>query len=154
MLKVQIYREGTAPFKFRETAEIFFGKELASEEKFFGEIEIVGEIVNDGKTFIARGKAVCSRNFFCDRCLEPSSGEIVCDFDEEIDDDDITDNVVDITELVRDTFLASLPIQNLCREGCKGLCPVCGKNLNNGKCECDRLNVDPRLATLKDFKLD
>jgi len=154
MLKVQIYREETAPFKFRKTAEIFFGKDLVDEENFFGDIEIVGEIVNDGKTFVARGKAVCNRKFFCDRCLEPSSGEVVCDFDEEIADEDISENVVDITELVRDTFLASLPIQNLCREGCKGLCPVCGKNLNTGECECEKLIVDPRLAFLKDFKLD
>ena len=154
MLKVQIYGEGVVPFEFRQSAEFFFGNETAEEENFTGEIEIVGEIVNDGKTFIARGKAVCSRDFFCDRCLEPSSGEIVCDFDEEIDDEDITDNVVDITELVRDTFLASLPIQNLCRGGCKGLCPVCGKNLNDGECECDRFIVDPRLASLKDLKFD
>ena len=154
MLKVQIYRDRTAPFKFRKTAEIFFGKDLVDEENFFGEIEIVGEVVNDGRTFVARGKATCNRKFFCDRCLEPSSSEIVCDFDEEIADEDISENVVDITELVRDTFLAGLPIQNLCREDCKGLCPVCGKNLNTGECECDRLIADPRLASLKDFKLD
>lgn len=154
MLKVQIYREGIAPFKFRKSAENFFGKDLTDEEKFFGEIEIIGEIVSDGKTFLARGQATCSRKFFCDRCLEPASGEIVCNFDEEIDDKDISENVVDITELVRDTFLAGLPIQNLCREDCKGLCPVCGKNLNCEKCECDRLIVDPRLASLKELKLD
>ncbi len=154
MLKVQIYREGSAPFKFKKEAEIFFGKDLSDEEKFFGDIEIVGEILNDGKTFVARGRATCSRNFFCDRCLEPSSGEIICDFEEEIDDENISENVADITELVRDTFLASLPIQNLCREDCKGLCPVCGKNLNTEECECDRLIVDPRFASLKDFKLD
>ena len=154
MLKVQIYRDGVAPFKFRKEAEIFFGKDLVSEENFFGSIEIVGEVLNDGKTFVARGKATCSKKFFCDRCLEPSSGEIVCDFEEEIDSENIVDNVADITELVRDTFLASLPIQNLCREDCKGLCPVCGKNLNTEECECDRLNIDPRFASLKDFKLD
>ena len=154
MLKVQIYREGIAPFEFRKSAENFFGKDSADEEKFFGEIEIVGKIESDGKIFFARGKIACRRNFFCDRCLEPSVKKIVCDFNEEIAEEDILDNVVDITELVRDTFLASLPIQNLCREDCKGLCPVCGKNLNDGDCECDRLNLDPRLATLKDFKLD
>ena len=154
MLKVQIYRQGIAPFKFRKSAEDFFGEDLAGEENFFGEIEIVGNIESDGKIFVAKGKATCSRKFFCDRCLSPSSDEIVCEFDEEIDDKDISENVADITELVRDTFLASLPIQNLCRENCKGLCPVCGKNLNDGECECDRLVVDPRLASLKDFRFD
>ena len=154
MLKVQIGREGTAPFKFSESAEIFFEKVSTDKENFFGGFEVVGEIVNDGKTFVARGKSSCQRNFFCDRCLEPSVEKIFCEFDEELTSEEITENVADITELVRDTFLANLPIQNLCRSDCKGLCPVCGKNLNNGDCECDRSNFDPRLAVLKNFKLD
>ena len=154
MLKVQIGREGTAPFKFSESAEIFFEKVSTDEESFFGELEVVGEIVNDGKTFVARGKSTCRRKFFCDRCLESSTDEIVCNFDEELTDKEITENVADITELVHDTFLASLPIQNLCREDCKGLCPVCGKNLNNENCECEKFIADPRLAILKNLNLD
>ena len=154
MLKVQIHRAENSPFEFNKSAEFFFGKDLTDAENFIGEIKIVGEVVNDGKTFIARGTAACQRNFLCDRCLTPSSEKVICEFDEEIDPKDISENLADITEIVRDTFLASLPIQNLCRADCKGLCPVCGKNLNNGECECDKFIVDPRLATLKDFKLD
>ena len=155
MLKVQIRRGGTVPFEFRKSAEVFFGKDLTDEENFFGEIEIVGEIANDGKkTFIARGRIACQRKFFCDRCLSPSTEKVLCSFDEEIDGKDISENVADITEIVRDTFLASLPIQNLCREDCKGLCPICGKNLNEENCKCNRLNLDPRLAALRDFKID
>ena len=154
MLKVQIHRDSNAPFEFSKSAEIFFGKDLVAEENFVGEIEIVGEIIHDGKTFVARGTANCQKIFNCDRCLEPSSGKIVCNFEEEIDGNDIEENIADITEIVRDTFLANLPIQNLCREDCKGLCPVCGKNLNTGDCNCDRFIVDPRLAVLADLKID
>ena len=154
MLKVQIHREDIEPFEFKKSADIFFGKDLSDEEKFIGEIQISGEIIHDGTTFLAKGKAACQRNFFCDRCLSPSVENVVCEFNEEIEPENISENVADITELVRDTFLASLPIQNLCRADCKGLCPVCGKNLNDGDCECDRFIVDPRLAALKDFKLD
>ena len=154
MLKVQLHRGETVPFEFRKSAEIFFGKDLADEENFFGEIEIDGEIISDGKSFIARGKTSCQKNFLCDRCLSPSTEKIIVGFDEEISAENISENIADITEIVRDTFLASLPMQNLCREDCKGLCPVCGKNLNVGNCECDRLNVDPRLTALKDFFID
>lgn len=154
MLKVQIGRGDTVPFEFKESADIFFGKVLTEEENFFGEIEVVGEIINSNGTYTARGKTACQRNFFCDRCLTKSSGKIICEFDEELDDAEISENVADITELVRDTFLASMPIQNLCRDDCKGLCPVCGKNLNDGDCNCDRLKIDPRLAVLKNLKLD
>ena len=44
-----------------------------------------------------------------------------------------------------------LPTRDLCREGCRGLCPKCGKNLNEGDCGCDRKEIDPRLAVLKKF---
>jgi uncharacterized protein len=37
----------------------------------------------------------------------------------------------------------------LCRDGCKGLCPVCGANLNVTTCGCDTRWADPRLAPLK-----
>ena len=154
MLKVQIGREDTAPFKFEESAENFFGEGLADEESFFGKLEVVGEIVKSNGFYVARGKTTCQRNFFCDRCLNKSSREFVCEFDEELTDKEIVENVADITELVRDTFLAGMPIQNLCRDDCKGLCPVCGKNLNDGDCDCDKLKVDPRLAVLKNLKLD
>lgn len=154
MLKVQIGREANVPFEFSEEAVIFFGAELAAEENFSGNVEVSGEIVNDGKNFVARGKAACLRNFVCDKCLEQSSEKFFCEFDEELAAEEIAENVADITELVRDTILASLPIKNLCRADCKGLCPVCGKNLNNGDCDCERFTADPRLAILKDLKLD
>jgi uncharacterized protein len=44
--------------------------------------------------------------------------------------------------------LLELPYKSLCREDCRGLCPLCGKNLNEGLCGCNRKSVDPRLAIL------
>lgn len=58
---------------------------------------------------------------------------------------------IDLAPLVRDTLLAAQPLSNVCREDCKGLCLVCGANLNQGDCGCDRFIPDPRLAALKDF---
>ncbi len=45
------------------------------------------------------------------------------------------------------TYLA-IPMKPLCREDCKGICPVCGKNLNYGACDCNRRFTDPRWAGL------
>ena len=154
MLKVQIGKGGVAPFEFKGLVEKFFDEDFLESGGFSGEIEIGGEIVNDGKTFIARGKAACRRNFTCDRCLTAADENFVCEFDEELAEEDISENLADITELVRDTILAGLPIRNLCSADCKGLCPICGKNLNDGECDCDKFIVDPRLASLKDLKLD
>lgn len=51
-------------------------------------------------------------------------------------------------------FMLALPTNPLCKEDCKGLCGKCGANLNNGQCDCENDNPDPRLAALRDLKVD
>ncbi len=46
------------------------------------------------------------------------------------------DNILDIRESVRQTFVAAKPIAPVCRESCKGLCPICSINLNESTCQC------------------
>ncbi|HEY0841096.1 MAG TPA: DUF177 domain-containing protein, partial [Vulgatibacter sp.] len=55
--------------------------------------------------------------------------------------------------VVREQILLALPMAAVCSETCKGLCQVCGKNLNEGECGCDRHVPDPRWAGLKNIKL-
>lgn len=47
-----------------------------------------------------------------------------------------TSHLIDLDEIVSNEIFASLPMRFLCSEDCKGLCPVCGKNLNEGQCDC------------------
>jgi uncharacterized protein len=54
-----------------------------------------------------------------------------------------------IDELVREAVLLSLPLKPLCSEGCLGLCPVCGTDLNRSRCGCKRETPDPRWDQLK-----
>lgn len=56
---------------------------------------------------------------------------------------------IDLAPLLREYMLLEFPIQPLCRVECKGLCPVCGENLNITYCNHDDEPVDPRLAALK-----
>ena len=58
-------------------------------------------------------------------------------------------DVVDITEAVREGLLVAKPLQVLCKEECRGLCPVCGVDRNVESCDCDTDTVDPRLVALK-----
>jgi uncharacterized protein len=53
---------------------------------------------------------------------------------------------------MREQFYLALPMKPLCSEGCKGLCAMCGTNLNKGSCDCKREWEDPRLAALKELK--
>jgi uncharacterized protein len=61
-------------------------------------------------------------------------------------------HILDISEAVRQYFLLGVPMKPLCRKDCAGLCPTCGKNLNQGKCDCPADNTDPRWARLADLK--
>lgn len=50
-------------------------------------------------------------------------------------------------------FLLAIPVQPVCKEDCKGLCPTCGANLNEGNCACEKTSLDPRLAPLQGLKI-
>ena len=61
----------------------------------------------------------------------------------------VSDDVhLDLTPLVREDFWLSIPMHALCRPDCKGLCPQCGTNWNEGPCDCRDEVLDPRMAEL------
>lgn len=60
---------------------------------------------------------------------------------------------IDLDPIVREQVLLALPVAVVCKDECKGLCPVCGQDLNEAECGCERKVVDPRLAVLKSIKL-
>jgi len=109
----------------------------------------------------------------CSRCLEPFRQPVDAHFDlryqphaantgedeREIEEDDLTtafyENAeIDLGQLMREQFYLALPMKPLCGDDCKGLCPMCGTNLNRGSCSCKRDWDDPRLAALKDLKAE
>ena len=76
-------------------------------------------------------------------------------FDLERADEELFDGkTIDLDPLVREQVLLALPMHAVCREDCKGLCGTCGQNLNEGECGCAPSQVDPRLAALKNIKLN
>ena len=58
-------------------------------------------------------------------------------------------HILDLAEVVRQGLLLSLPPSPVCRSDCRGLCPHCGQNQNEGSCDCQTEVTDPRWATLK-----
>ena len=95
----------------------------------------------------------------CDRCARQVNKcynytfSHVLVLSSENEDDDkfvqVTNYKLDLDELLRADILLELPTKYLCSENCKGLCSVCGKNLNDGTCNCDLHQIDPRLEALK-----
>lgn len=101
----------------------------------------------------------------CDKCLKDVPTEFDIEFDEKLDmkttkEDRIKDldeiNYVtgcslDVEQLVHNEILIHWPLRVLCKEDCQGICPVCGKDLNQGSCECDQTSPDPRMAVISDI---
>lgn len=58
---------------------------------------------------------------------------------------------IDLTPIVREEAILSIPMKAVCSATCKGLCPECGQNLNEEPCDCDVQHIDPRLAPLLDL---
>lgn len=107
-------------------------------------------------TGLVRGEATTS----CDRCLSPAAiditGEISCYYlhvEPEVDDEDdeeygliSPEGSIDISGPIQSAVIMDLPYVVLCSEGCKGLCPSCGCNLNEETCDCAAraaASVDP-----------
>lgn len=58
-----------------------------------------------------------------------------------------------IDEMLRQNFLAAVPMQPICRDGnCKGMCDQCGANLNTDTCSCEKEEIDPRWVALNEIK--
>jgi uncharacterized protein len=69
-----------------------------------------------------------------------------------LDEETYAGRVIDVDSVVREQFLLALPSYPVCGEGCKGLCSVCGANLNERDCGCDRHVPDPRWAGLEKLR--
>jgi len=61
-------------------------------------------------------------------------------------------HTLDLTEAIRQYSLLAIPMKALCKKDCSGLCPTCGKNLNEGKCDCPAQDIDPRWSKLAELK--
>lgn len=57
-------------------------------------------------------------------------------------------HILDLSEVMRQAMVLEVPMNQVCRPDCAGLCPICGSDLNEGPCECEPADVDPRWAQL------
>jgi uncharacterized protein len=109
----------------------------------------------------AQGRLRATLPAECDRCLTPLSqpissriAELFIYPPENAPEGAATvgdDFHLDLAPWVREDMLLSLPLQKVCRPECKGLCPACGQNWNDGPCNCQDEVGDPRLAVLKNL---
>ena len=88
-------------------------------------------------------------HFDIDKTLKITDGALV---DEEMEETDyLIGFELDVDKLVYAEILVNWPMRVLCKDDCKGICKVCGMNLNKGTCSCDSFVPDPRMAAFQDI---
>lgn len=120
-------------------------------------VVVTGDVRNTAGMLLLQFTAGTVLRSVCDRCLKhfDNPKSVRCEYMlaervEEEDNDEIivlSDGAVDVGELARTAFILEMDAKTLCSEDCKGICPGCGVNLNQGSCTCKK-EVDPRLAVL------
>jgi uncharacterized protein len=154
--------------------------DLGGEARLRGRLKASGhaEVVEEHhgkhqviKDIRLRGRLSAGLELQCARCLESVPQDVKRDFellyrplgvDAGRDELSVTDAEAEIgyyqgeglllEDVLREQVLLALPLKVTCREECKGLCPQCGKNLNQEQCSCSTEMEDPRWAALKDVR--
>ncbi len=86
----------------------------------------------------------------CARCTKDVKRTIFIDISEEVGKDEVVldGTVLDIDSIVKNNIVVELPIRFLCKEDCKGICDICGADLNITECNCSHERFDERLSVL------
>ena len=131
--------------------------ELFGEKPFESPLRVSGRVRNAAGALELTGSAVGEAHVRCDRCLKPITVAVDVPVDtllaEEIENEDsdgillLEDRGIDLDQVFTEEIILAWDGKHLCREDCKGLCPTCGKDLNEGPCGCGK-ELDPRFAVL------
>ena len=162
IIKFTNYLDGIHEFRFDSTA-----KELGLPEEFNKGVQV--DVVMDKSIhqIVLDCKLNTSALLNCDRCTEPFDLNIFTEFrlvylfksrgDDEGENLNLIylspdDTKINITEEVKEYCMLSIPLKLLCKDDCKGLCTICGINLNIETCDCKREKSNPIWEKLNKLK--
>jgi uncharacterized protein len=156
----------------RDWLEGRLGGETQRPFCFTGPIKIVLKLSRVGKVILMRSRIEADGQWICARCLTPFPKKLTSEFaislkprpdspfpeEVELSREDLGTEFydgeeVDVTPLIQDQILLTLPPKAICKEECRGLCPQCGQDLNQRDCRCTEENIDPRLEPLRTFRI-
>lgn len=146
-------------FELTETAQPqrFGGRKVEFETP----LSVAGRYVFDGKAFSVEGSVRTSLRAVCARCAEEFVEPMELSFSErfsktaELDDDSdmypYEGDRLCLDQAIMDNLFLHLPLTNVCRPECKGLCPVCGINRNQSPCSCEPARPLSAFSVLEDI---
>jgi uncharacterized protein len=150
------------------------GEETAYTGLHFTEpVQVRVHISRSGKMIRVKSRIDAKVKGICARCLEVFSLPLGSQFQltlkpkpdfppaeevelsrEDLESDFYEGEEIDLSPLIQDQVLLTIPPKLVCREDCRGLCPRCGRNLNRETCNCPDKAVDPRLEALRHFRVN
>lgn len=146
----------------------FFDKQLRQATAL--EVNGTAELLGSTREIRVKGHMAVRMESDCDRCLAAALFPIDADFDlfyrpegtgirseeaelgaGEVEIAYYSGDGLELKDILREQVLLALPMQRVCREDCKGICPVCGQDRNSGDCGCEVKLFDDRWAALKNL---
>ena len=139
-----------------DLSDLLYGESHPVSEPVLAE----GVVRNTAGVLVMTGSLHTTIHGVCDRCASdfdkfvefPLDVVLVTELSNEENEDEwvipLEGDSADLEDIVRTVFVLNLDSKMLCMEDCKGLCYRCGKNLNDGPCNCQK-ELDPRFAALK-----
>ncbi len=135
---------------------------LGENYHFDKPLSITGRILNTGKSLMLRAVCKGAAATQCARCAKDITVPVEFTVDEILVQDDGSVSVddeailfsgtsIDIDDIAASNFLVNIEGKYLCSEDCRGLCPNCGADLNEGDCGCTGNDIDPGWAVLADM---
>ena len=119
-----------------------------------------GTVRNTAGVLVMKGSLTTCLHGVCDRCASAFDQDVEIPIDvglvQELADEEneaewvfpLVEDSADLDDIIRTVFVLNMDSKLLCKPDCKGLCCRCGKNLNDGKCDCQK-ELDPRFAALR-----
>lgn len=125
------------------------------ELEFKEPVSLKGTISNINGKLLLKGNIKTTLQMYCSCCTKP----IIKDIDLPIEEIFATDNseeeiwvfsgdIIELNAVIISNIALNIPMKILCKEDCKGLCPICGHDLNESECGCDTTQRDPRFDKL------
>lgn len=162
-------RPGHFDVELKKGAIEFLDPEIrqAGPLKASGRVDLVIGVLREIRV---KGHISVAMEADCDRCLEPAAMPLDSDLElyyrpvaegfgeeKELDSGEAEmgfyeGDGLELNDVLREYVLLAVPMQRLCRQDCKGICPVCGQNRNLKDCQCQTEAVDARWAALKEIR--
>lgn len=172
-MRIELEQVRLKPYRWSEVRTIPAAQLDESEVVALGDVAWQGEIRYEAPGFRLSGSVSYDLTVECTRCLAPVEVPVESEIDlrlfvgeadvapgeHELEEEDLRvvfldDEVLDLDALLLEQLELEVPMRAVCRQDCRGLCPVCGADRNEVECGCESREVDPRWAELMKFRRD